>query len=59
MSDMISYNRGVVDVLLEKSLTVTISNKSAREIAKNSKKKKLSPFSLIKSMNAFSQWHVA
>ena len=39
MSDMISYNRGVVDVLLEKSLTVTISNKSAREIAKNSKKK--------------------
>ena len=55
MSDMISYNRGVVDVLLEKSLTVTISNKSAREIAKNSKKKKLSPFSLIKSMNAFSQ----
>ena len=42
MSDMISYNRGVVDVLLEKSLTVTISNKSAREIAKNSKKKTFS-----------------
>ena len=54
MSDMISYNIGVVDVLLEKSLTVTVSNKSAREIAKNSKKK-LSPFSLIKAMNAFSQ----
>ena len=54
MSDMISYNRGVVDVLLEKSLTVTISNKSARN-SKKLKKKKLSPFSSIKSMNALSQ----